>query len=258
LKAAGKHHDAALDLADLENTLARLAAIGKAKQFRREHYERLPGKSPLKEFLADVGASTLPLIGLADRAIARQVPELGDYWRAENGMLSGVVERLGDAIARALDRDHDVVLVAHCIGSVIAYDALWSLSSGALHGGRYADKKVKLFLTLGSPLGDERVKRRLRGADESGAKRYPSNVVNWLNVAAEDDYFCHDRSIADDYRAMLAMRLVSRIEDVSIYNMALRYGRSNPHNVLGYLVHPRVTRALASGLGVQPPRAESA
>ena len=258
LKGAGRRHDASLDLADLENTLERLVAIEKTKQFRREHYERLPGKTPLKEFLADVGASTLPLVGLADRAIARQVPELGDYWRDKNGSLSGMAERLGDAIARALDRGDDVVLVSHCVGSVIAYDALWSLSSGGLHDGRYADKKVKLWLTLGSPLGDERVKRRLRGASESGAKRYPSNVVNWLNVAAEDDYLCHDRSIADDYRAMLAMRLVSRLEDISIYNMALRYGRSNPHNVLGYLVHPRVARALADGLGVKPPRDEEA
>ena len=253
LNRAGRRYDVALDLADLENTLAGLSAVEKTKHFRREHYERLPGKTPLKEFLADIGAPALSLVGLADRAIARHVPELADYWREQAGALAVARERVGAALARAMDRDGDVVLISHCIGSVIAYDALWQLSRGALHGGSYADKKVKLWLTLGSPLGDETVKRHLLGADEDGAGRYPSNVVNWLNVAAEDDYLCHDRSVANDYKAMLSQRLASRIEDAAIYNLALRYGRSNPHNALGYLVHPRVARAIADALGVSPP-----
>jgi hypothetical protein len=247
LNGAGRRHDPALDLADLENTLSSLSALEKTKQFRREYYERLPGKTSLKEFLADVGAPALALVGLADRAIARHLPELADYWRAD-GALQRAGARLCDALAAAMDRSRDIVLVSHCIGSVIAYDALWTLSRGGFRDGRYADRKVKLWLTLGSPLGDESVKRHLRGADADGDRRYPSNVVNWLNIAAEDDYLCHDRDVANDFRSMLAMRLVSRIEDVSIYNMALRYGRSNPHNALGYLVHPRVARALANWL----------
>ena len=250
LNGAGRQHDPALDLADLENTLVRLTAIEKTKQFRREHYERLPGKTPLKEFLADIGAPALSLVGLADRAIAHYLPELASYWRADRGGLGAAADRVVDALVRAFERDDDVVLVSHCIGSVLAYDALWALSRGAAGDGRYADKKVKLWLTLGSPLGDESVKRHLRGAGEGNARRYPGNVVNWLNIAAEDDFLCHDRAVANDYRAMLALRLASRIEDASIYNMALRYGRSNPHNVLGYLVHPRVARALAEALGV--------
>src|SRR5258705_4264872 len=44
LAADGRRYDAALDLADLKNTLAALAALAKSGQFRREHYERLPGK----------------------------------------------------------------------------------------------------------------------------------------------------------------------------------------------------------------------
>src|SRR5258705_3356999 len=53
LAAEGRRYDAKLDLADLENTLAGLTALSKSRQFRREHYERLPGKTALKEFLAD-------------------------------------------------------------------------------------------------------------------------------------------------------------------------------------------------------------
>jgi hypothetical protein len=76
--------------------------------------------------------------------------------------------------------------------------------------------------------------------------------VAWINVAAEDDFVCHDQRIANDYQGMLDARLVSRIEDIRIYNMALRYGRSNPHNVLGYLMHPRVTQFVGRWLGSAP------
>ena len=69
-----------------------------------------------------------------------------------------------------------------------------------------------------------------------------------VNVAAEDDYVCHDKSVADDFKPMLEQRLISRIEDLRIYNLAMRYGKSNPHSAIGYLIHPRITRLLGEWL----------
>ena len=57
-------YDPVLDVADRENTLARLAEFGSSKKFRRVHYESLPGKSSLKEFLADIGAPISNVLGL--------------------------------------------------------------------------------------------------------------------------------------------------------------------------------------------------
>jgi hypothetical protein len=88
LAARGRRYDPALDLADLNNTVGTLAALSKTKQFRREHYERLPGKTPLKEFLADIGAPALSVLGLKERALERFMPELADYWRADRSTLS--------------------------------------------------------------------------------------------------------------------------------------------------------------------------
>jgi len=252
LRAAGRHYDAALDLADLKNTLALLTALSKTKEFRRENYERLPGKTPLKEFFADIGAPALAMLGLKDRAIGRFLPELLDYWRAEGGSLRAVDTRLRDVVADAMQRGDDVLLVSHCIGSVLAYNALWALSRGGFRDGTCANGKVGVWLTLGAPLGDETVKHRLDGAGGDRRSRYPNNVVAWTNVAAEDDYVCHDERLANDFRGMLEERSISRIEDVSVYNMALRYGRSNPHSALGYLIHPRVTQVLGRWLGVAP------
>ena len=241
-------YDPSLDLADLEHTLSALAALSKARQFRREHYERLPGKTAFKEFLADLGSPALSVLGLKERALARFMPELVDYWRASNSLLRPVLPRLCGVVGEALERGDDVLLISHCIGCVIAYDALWALSRGGYRNGGGAGGKVTTWLTIGAPLGDESVKRRLEGAGADGSVRYPNNILSWVNVAAEDDYICHDDRLANDYADMLAHRLVSRIEDVRIYNLAVRYGRSNPHNAFGYLTHPKVSRTIAKWL----------
>ncbi len=248
LAAERRSYDPSLDLADLEHTLSALAALSKSRQFRREHYERLPGKTAFKEFLADVGAPVLSAMGLKERALGRFIPELVDYWRATNSRLRPVLARLCDVVGDALDRDDDVLLISHCVGCVIAYDALWALSRGGYRNGGSARGKITTWLTLGAPLGDESVKHRLEGAGAEGAARYPNNILSWVNVAAEDDYVCHDDRLADDYADMLAHRLVSRIEDIRIYNLAVRYGRSNPHNAFGYLTHPKVSRTIAKWL----------
>lgn len=248
LAAQGRSYDAALDLADLKNALAALATLAKSRQFRREYYERLPGKTALKEFFADVGAPALSAFGLKERTLLRFVPELAEYWHEPNGHLQSAGARLRAVVGDAMQRGDDVVLLSHCIGSVIAYDALWDLSRGGYRDGECARGKITLWITLGAPLGDESVKARLRGASAEPDGRHPNNILSWLNVAAEDDYVCHDDRLANDYDDMLYGRLISSIEDARIYNLAVRYGRSNPHNALGYLAHPRVSRAVAGWL----------
>jgi hypothetical protein len=255
LTAAGRVHDASLDLADLKNALTELRGLARSRDFRRDRYERLPGKTPIKEFLADVGAPTLAALRLEDRAIGRFLPELVDYWLSADAPMRVVDTRLGETVGAALGRADDVAIVSHCIGSVFAYNALWALSRAAAQSPERdtpAAAKVALWLTLGAPLGDEGVKRRLDDARVEPSGRYPRNVVAWLNVAAEDDYVCHDDRVADDYREMLDRRMISRIDDARIYNLAVRYGRSNPHTAVGYLIHPRVSRALADWLGIAP------
>ena len=47
---------------------------------------------------------------------------------------------------------------------------------------------------------------------------------------------------------MLTRRCISRLEDSGVFNLARRYGRPNPHNALGYLIHPRMAGILADWL----------
>ena len=92
------------------------------------------------------------------------------------------------------------------------------------------------------------VRRKLLGAKEKGATRYPANVVSWHNVAAEDDYMCHDNTLGDDFKEMLQEKMVSCIRDYRMYNLAVRYGKSNPHSSVGYLIHPRVAHIVSEWL----------
>ena len=107
-------------------------------------------------------------------------------------------------------------------------------------------------------LGDHNIRKRLRGAKEKIEARFPTNVISWQNVAAEDDYACHDNTLADDFKRMMDQRLVSAVHDYHIYNLAVRYGKSNPHSSVGYYIHPRVTKIvvdwLQSDLIQDPPK----
>jgi hypothetical protein len=47
---------------------------------------------------------------------------------------------------------------------------------------------------------------------------------------------------------MLKEKLVSSIRDYQIYNLTVRYGKSNPHSSAGYYIHPRVSQIIADWL----------
>ena len=234
--------DPELDWLDRKSTLAELKARADTKAFRRTNYERLPGKSALTEFLADVAAPSLRAIGLGQRAVEAALPELRAYWHDVGGFRTLVSQRINQSIRDALDKADSVALIAHGTGAVLAYDVIWSLSK------EMPDKKLSLFLTLGTPLANNTVRSKLMGSKNPLETRYPGNLFQWHNVAAEDDFLCHDKTVADDFAPFLESRKISKISDHLIYNLAVRYGRSAPGYSAGYLIHPRVAEQLAHWL----------
>ena len=216
-----------------------------ANQFTKARYNKLPGKSAAGEALADLFGGVAAFFHVSDPFIEAIAPDMHEYWNSDSQFGSDVRETLSTPLARALGNRHKVLLLSHSLGTMIAYDTLWKFS----HYSEYRDirdKKVDLLVTSGSPLGDETVKRNLKGAKASGSRRYPSNIRRWVNVAAEDDYVAHDERVRNDYKAMLKRGLVQSIEDRRIYNLAVRDGKSNPHHGAGYLIHPKVTELIAN------------
>ena len=240
LESRGQTYDSVRDTADRQRALKELEAYAKPKLFSLSRYDRLPGKSALKEFLADVGSPLLQSVGLSQKAMARIAPDLMEYWDQHSQYRRQVQERIQTPIQNALDEQRDLMLIAHGIGSIYAYDALHKLSRE-----RESDATSKCqFLTLGSPLGDGMVQSQLAGHTAEPEARYPRNIRDWHNLAAEDDYFCHDKTLQDDFYPMLEQGLVQQIKDHRIYNLAVRYGKSQPQSLLGYLAHPRTAQLI--------------
>ena len=231
-------YDAVLDTQNRRQCLRELAALKKSKEFRRRNYDALPGKTAVQEFVMDAGAS----LGLGRFLVKKRLPELHDYLSGADWGVS-VRNELKAALKRPLESDEDIMLIGHCLGSVIAFDALWSLARED-----EVSTRISAFVSLGSPLSDQGVRNRLLGASHKDVDKYPNNMMNWHNLSAEDDYVCHDKTVADDFKPMLKHRLIGNISDHTIYNLAVRYGRSNAHSSLGYLVHPRMTAILSDWL----------
>ena len=105
---------------------------------------------------------------------------------------------------------------------------------------RYMAITAALWLVLGVSI----VQKRLLGAAGFSTDRCPTNVISWHNMAAEDDYACHDNTVADDFKQMLQQRVASTIRDYHVYNLTVRYGKSNPHSSIGYYIHPRTAKIL--------------
>ena len=244
LKGKGKHYDSTLDLGDRSNALIALKGIDARKRFGIRQYDCLPGKSAVPEFVADVFAPILGFCGLTLPLIATVSKDFREYLGGNSTYASQVRARVRDKLCQHLDRGNRILLLTHGTGSVIAYDVLWQLSHDERFTEQYGSCKVDAWVTLGSPLGDFHVRKYLLGHGKRGKRSYPTNVISWNNVSAEDDYTCHDHTLADDYSAMMTEHLVSAVTDYRIFNLAVRYGRSNPHSSVGYYIHPRVSKIL--------------
>ena len=250
LEKHGEQYDAQADLADRRSALEALKVWDDAAfvgDTGRSNYENLPGKSSIRETLADIG-DRWPFTALSERVVSRALPDMRQYWNSDAEFGSTVRWEMTEPLAKALGEDQDILILSHSLGTIITYDVLWKFSYYG-EWQQIREKKVSVWVTLGSPLGDETTKRNLKGASASGARKFPHNVVQWINVAAEDDYVSHDETLADDYRKMQNWEMVDSIDDHRIYNLAVRNGKSNPHHGAGYLIHPTVSKIVSDWLG---------
>lgn len=247
LLSRGETYDVLGDLADRRACHADLVRRGR-EDFTREAYQRTPGRSAYREFLADTLGAPLSALRLTEGLIARVSPDMAHYWNRDEAFGSEVRATMSAPLKRALRRSGPVLLIAHSLGAIVAYDTLWKFSRTGEYRPEFSDRPIDLWITIGSPLSDPTVRRHLRGSGATGPRRFPANVRRWVNVTAEDDFVAHDETAADDFTDMVEAGLVETIDDHQIYNLAVRRGRSNPHSSAGYLIHPTVTALVADWL----------
>lgn len=160
--------------------------------------------------------------GLDHNLVARFVetffPEVSRYF-ADVQARGAVIEGLANAIARAQPQ----ILIAHSLGSIVAYDALWA----------HPECRVDMFLTLGSPLAmPDVVFHRL--AEHAGPRGRPPGVRRWINIADYGDIIAIPRGGVSQAFLGLAGDIGDGIHAFDF------------HRVTGYLACPATTGVLAA------------
>jgi hypothetical protein len=167
---------------------------------------------------------------IADKNMQLTLRDLRRYARNIGGAGDWVREQLLLPLRAALRENRPVMIIAHSMGSIIAYDCLWLLGKESL-------PPVDVMITLGSPLGQKFVQRRLLGAALEESERFPSALRRWINVAAVGELTAIDRQFATDFGVMVELGLLESIEDHEIFNYFRSGDELNVHSEYGYLVN---------------------
>ena len=155
---------------------------------------------------------------LVARFVATFFSEVSRYF-ADGQARTAAIEGLAGAIARMKPQ----ILIAHSLGSVVAYDALWA----------HPDCLADVFLTLGSPLAmPDVVYDRL--TEHPGPRGRPPGVRRWINIADYGDII----AIPKEGISQAFLGLTGDISD-NIHTFDF-------HRVTHYLACPATTGVLAA------------
>ena len=231
----GEHRDIELDLAGIEQVLKQREAtpkdIAEAGTLKRRVVRWLYRLAEHLPFL-------IPQV--ADETMQLHLRDLRRYVTNDADIANATRRLLKMPLRAAWQSGRPILLIAHSMGSVIAYDALWQLS-------RESDDELRVdFLTLGSPLGQRYIQRRLNGCNESGEGRYPDNVRRWVNIAAIGEMTAIDSAVGNDFADMVVMGLTEEIRDLEVYNYFRFQGMLNVHSEYGYLANAATAREISA------------
>ena len=232
----GTHRDMGLDKAAIEAVIDQPAASARdvaeasswLRRFTRGIYrlgDRLPFLIP----------------HLASERMEVHLRDLRRYERNRDGIADRIRSMLKVPLLAATGSQQPILLIGHSMGSVIAYDSLWELSHD--HGNAV---QIDLFLTMGSPLGQHFMQKKIKGNDKQGPGRYPSNIRRWKNLTAVGDLTAIDPWLANDFAEMLELDLVDEIDDSEVLNYYRLKGVLNVHAEYGYLVNEETAHAVAN------------
>jgi len=138
------------------------------------------------------------------------------------------------------NQDQRIMLVAHSMGCIVAYDVLREL------GEETKSVAIDYFVTLGSPLGLPHVKYKV--LQEHAVARTPSNVKRWTNLADRRDFVALDTHLWDDYQANVDGVRVSDDLVANDWNFGIfkETGIYPYHAIYGYLRTPEFTDIVKS------------
>lgn len=134
-------------------------------------------------------------------------------------------------------RSKKICLIAHSMGSIIAYDVL---------SKEVPDINIDTFITIGSPLGQSLVMNKIK--DEQNIPndqnlKVPDNIKTaWYNFSDTDDEVAINNSLSKNFAAN-AKNI--GIRDITVRNNYISILEiKNPHKSYGYLRTPEVSEII--------------
>ncbi len=229
------HRDIAIDQEAIEAVIEQPAAtpedIAEATSWRRR-------AARWAFSLADVLPFLIPHV--ANERMELHLRDLRRYLRNREDIAEHTRQMLKMRLRAAIESQRRILLIGHSMGSVITWDSLWQMSRNE------RDKvDIDLLMTMGSPLGQRFIQRRLLGNLEIGDKRYPQGIRRWINLSAVGDLTALDPYLADDFAQMAKQGLVESIEDHFLHNYFRLDGVFNPHAEYGYLANDVTAKIIA-------------
>jgi len=169
--------------------------------------------------------------------LAAKLDDLSRYYDIETTR-NQMRRRLSDVLLRPENQDKRLMLIAHSMGSIIAYDVLRAIGKEA------PSIRVDHLVTIGSPLGLPHVKNKIY--EENHLVRTPSVVKNWTNFADRRDPVALDAHLSDDYEENDGGARVR--DDLVINGYTGKSDEPNHHKSYGYLRTPEMSSAIRSFL----------
>ena len=156
-----------------------------------------------------------------------------------NGIIILARDEIRNRVINALKKyeNDDIFLIAHSMGSIIAFDIL-TFSLPKL--------KINTFATIGSPLGIPFVRSKIAleqkvTVPDNYKPKTPHGVQNWFNFSDLEDVVAINYSLKDDFDAN---RKGVRAYDYIVYNDYEINKVKNPHKSFGYLRTPEFSKVL--------------
>ena len=195
---------------------------------------------------------------LADWVLQKCLKDLAFYYDEKRNLYdrNDIARRASDVLRKELldaireHRDKEIMIIAHSMGSIIAYDTLRNIGQSRMPEDD--GLVVPYFVTIGSPLGLPHVKgkiieeRKYDGETEAPRVRTPSIVTkSWVNYADRKDPVAADVHLRDDYQANAKnVRVVDDLVE-NDYRAPPKTGQSkrerNHHKSYGYLRTPELS-----------------
>ena len=177
---------------------------------------------------------TLNFSGVTDRIIHNYFEDLEIYysnsctlWDDPKCMARpAICDRLNKILVE--HKNDRVMLIAHSMGSIIAYDVLMN---------NLKELKIDAFITVGSPLGLPIIISRIFAEQKDKLPQdrlaAPDNILKkWINISDPEDLVAMDHTLNDDFKPN---KHGIQAEDVTVYNDYIVGENDNHHKIYGYL-----------------------